>query len=85
MSVLLDNATARLATAKRIYQNALYGIDNTLQAAVAANPAELSAARALQNSYGVVSVARVLPYTQDVGTALELLQVADGPVTVVRV
>lgn len=79
MSAKLDAATTELARLKAIYQHGLGQVDRLLESAVARDPSELSAARAIQNQYvtGVTAEARLAPAMQQPFTAFELVQISD--------
>lgn len=80
MSAKTDAATTELARIKRIYQYGLYQVDKLLESAVAANPADLSAARAVQATYLTgITKGYVLPAFFPPYTTVEVPQLTDGP------
>ena len=85
MSAKLDEATALLTRAKDVYIYGLVQVDKALTSAVSANPAELTAARLIQQQFvtGLSGNERLLPGMQPPFSAVDLLQIADV-VTAVR-
>jgi hypothetical protein len=79
VSEKLDLATNILARAKDNYQGKLGQIDSLLESAIANNPTELTACRALQATYGTgFNARRLMPNQQPPLTAYDFLQITES-------
>lgn len=78
MSQQLTDATAIIARAKDAYQGKLAQADSLLEAAIANDPTEMSAARALQVTYATgFSTRKLSPSQQPPLTAFDFLQLTE--------